>query len=252
MIFLVPVALSAKAEPGKIKKISAPEVKEMLESGQAVLVNVLSGTEYEMQHIPDSINIPIIHIKTTTALPRDKTTPLIFYCMGKRLPYSVRAARIAAEKGYTNVYVFAGGIPEWRKFNYPMVINPTWQKIKVKKIPPKDLAKLINSENFFILDVRPLNFKKNTSFIKGSVLCPLVCLADRYHEIPKGQSIIITDWAMKQSPVAAKFLITKGYTVAGILKGGIERWESDKLPVEARKPMAKLMPLSSRNNDPVH
>ena len=84
MIFLAPVALSAEVASQKIRGISAPEVKEMLESGQAVLVHVLSRTEYEMQHIPDSINIPIIDVKTTNALPRDKTTPLIFYCMGKR------------------------------------------------------------------------------------------------------------------------------------------------------------------------
>jgi rhodanese-related sulfurtransferase len=117
-----------------------------------------------------------------------------------------------------------------------MVINPTWQKIKVKKIPPKDLEKLLRTEHFFILDVRLLNLNRNESFIKGSLLCPLVFLADRYHEIPKEQPIVITDWAMKQSPVAAKFLISKGYRVAGVLKGGTERWESEKLPIEARKP----------------
>jgi len=128
-----------------------------------------------------------------------------------------------------------------------MVINPTWQKIKVKKIPPKGFADLIKGENLFILDVRPLNFERNTSFIKGSVLCPLVYLADRYPEIPKGKSILITDWAMKQSPIAAKFLIAKGYTVVGVLKGGMERWESEKLPVEARKPGKRLMPLSFQN-----
>ena len=90
-----------------------------------------------------------------------------------------------------------------------------------------------------------MNFKKNTSFIKGSVLCPLVYLSDRYQEIPAGQKIAITDWAMKQAPVAAKFLIAKGYTVAGVLKGGIERWESEKFPVETRIPPRKLMPLAS-------
>ena len=121
-------------------------------------------------------------------------------------------------------------------FNYPMVINPTWQKIKVKKIPPKTLADRMRDEKFFILDVRPLNFSKNVSFIRGSVLCPLVFLGTQYHEIPKEQPIVITDWAMKQSPVAAKFLIAKGYPVAGVLKGGIERWESEKLPVEEREP----------------
>ncbi|MBT3258473.1 MAG: rhodanese-like domain-containing protein [Deltaproteobacteria bacterium] len=84
MFFLTPMTVSAEAESQKIKGISAPEVKNMIESGQAILVHVLSRTEYEMQHIPDSINIPIIDLKTANALPRDKTAPLIFYCMGKR------------------------------------------------------------------------------------------------------------------------------------------------------------------------
>jgi rhodanese-related sulfurtransferase len=137
-------------------------------------------------------------------------------------------------------------------FNYPMVINPAWQKIKVKKMPPQDLAKLMRKENFFILDVRPLNFAKNTSFIKNSVLCPLVFLGERYREIPKTQRIVITDWAMKQSPIAAKFLISKGYQVVGVLKGGIERWQSENLPVELRKPLTMLTPLSFRNEDTVH
>jgi len=133
-----------------------------------------------------------------------------------------------------------------------MVINPTWQKIRVKKIPPKDLEKLIRNENFSILDVRILNKNGNGSFIKGSVSCPLVFLADRYHEIPKAQPIVITDWAMKQSPVAAKFLISKGYSVAGVLKGGTERWESDKLPVEARNPSEMTGSHSSQNGYTVH
>ena len=137
-------------------------------------------------------------------------------------------------------------------FNYPMVINSAWQKIKVKKIAPKDLANLIHNETVFILDVRPLNFKKNTSFIKNSVLCPLVFLRNRYGEIPKAQRIVITDWAMKQSPAAAKFLIAKGYPVVGVLKGGIERWESEKRPLEVRKPLTKLTPLSFRNQDTAH
>lgn len=83
-LMVVSMVVSAEAKSEKIKEISAPEVKNMLESGQAVVVHVLSGTEYDMQHIPGSINIPIIDMANTTALPLDKTTPLIFYCMGKR------------------------------------------------------------------------------------------------------------------------------------------------------------------------
>ena len=84
IFFLNVMAISAKAESGTIKEISAPEVKSMLETGQVVVIHVLSGTEYEMQHIPGSINIPIIDMETTNALPRDKNTPLVFYCMGRR------------------------------------------------------------------------------------------------------------------------------------------------------------------------
>ncbi len=84
VFFLNSVAISAKAELGAIKEISAPEVKSMLEAGQVVVIHVLSKTEYEMQHIPGSMNIPIIDMKATNALPLNKNTPLVFYCMGKR------------------------------------------------------------------------------------------------------------------------------------------------------------------------
>ena len=84
MFFLPLMAVSAESTSEKFKEISAPEVKNMIESGRAVVVHVLSGTEYEMQHIPGSINIPITHMETTGVLPRDKSTPLVFYCMGKR------------------------------------------------------------------------------------------------------------------------------------------------------------------------
>jgi rhodanese-related sulfurtransferase len=133
-----------------------------------------------------------------------------------------------------------------------MVINPTWQKIKVKKIPPKDFRALIKGGKYFILDVRSMNSEKNTSFIRGSVLCPLVYLVDWYREIPADHPVAITDWAMKQSPVAAKFLISKGYTVAGVLKGGTKRWESEKFPVEAHKPLTLLIPFSARKREHIH
>ena len=157
----------------------------------------------------------------------------------------MRAARIAAEKGHTRVFAFVGGIPEWRKFNYPMTINREWQQIQVKKLAPRDLMALLETESLYILDVRPHDFKRDASFIKGSLLCPLVHLADRYQEIPKERSIVITDWAMKQSPVAAKFLTVKGYSIYGVLKGGIERWKSERLPVEEKEPRSEFPPLNA-------
>ena len=66
------------------QEISAPEVKSMIEDGNAVVVHVLSEIEYEMQHIKGSINIPIVKISESSKLPGDRNIPLVFYCMGTR------------------------------------------------------------------------------------------------------------------------------------------------------------------------
>ena len=73
----------ACADPDTYRKISAPEVKIMMDKGNVLLVHVLSKIVYDIQHIPGSINIPINKMATTDRLPKNKNTPLIFYCMGK-------------------------------------------------------------------------------------------------------------------------------------------------------------------------
>ena len=82
--FLFLVSPVAAAENKNYQTITAPEVKNMQEKGEAVLIHVLSELEFEMQHIAGSINIPVNEIKTTDKLPKDKETRLIFYCMGRK------------------------------------------------------------------------------------------------------------------------------------------------------------------------
>jgi len=77
-------AVMASEQDQEFKVITAPETKFILEKDNALLVNVLSALEYELQHIPGSISIPINTLKGSTLLPSDKETKLIFYCMGPR------------------------------------------------------------------------------------------------------------------------------------------------------------------------
>ena len=55
------------------------EVRELLEEG-AQLVEVLPRKEYEEEHLPGAINIPLKELdrETTARLQRD--TPVIVYC----------------------------------------------------------------------------------------------------------------------------------------------------------------------------
>jgi rhodanese-related sulfurtransferase len=78
---IISVPAFAKNSPNVI---SAPEVKQMMESGNATIIHVLSHMEYLFQHIPGSINIPVDLIASSTRLPEDKNKPVVFYCMGLR------------------------------------------------------------------------------------------------------------------------------------------------------------------------
>ena len=135
--------------------------------------------------------------------------------------------------GYTNVSTFIGGIPEWRNFNYPMTVNKDILSIKVKILSPNTISKMLAEDpTIFVIDVRPYDYAHLQHFIKGSMRCATVEIADRYEEIPKDRKIIITDAYFKQSPIAAKYLIQKGYQVIGVLRGGIVRWIEEGLPTE--------------------
>lgn len=74
----------AETEPDGFKKITAPELKNMIDEGRVTVIHVLSEIEYEMQHISGSFNIPIVKMNTTDKLPESKETHLAFYCMGTR------------------------------------------------------------------------------------------------------------------------------------------------------------------------
>lgn len=76
--------LGTLAAAGEVPDLTAPEVKMMVEEQGALLVHVLSRLEFDMQHIPGSINIPITAVSTSDLLPTDKNHPVIFYCMGVR------------------------------------------------------------------------------------------------------------------------------------------------------------------------
>jgi len=55
----------------------------MTEERKAALIDVRSPEEYQAGHIPGAVNIPAERLTAEKKrLPKDKSTPLIFYCRG--------------------------------------------------------------------------------------------------------------------------------------------------------------------------
>jgi len=92
-------------------KIAPEKASDMINRGDAVILDVRNRDEYNEAHISGAILLPVDDIKllAPTILP-DKAAVILVHCRsGKR---SERAARMLLEMGYSSVYDF-GGIQDW-------------------------------------------------------------------------------------------------------------------------------------------
>lgn len=65
------------------KDISTQTLKAMLDKGESItLVNVLPRIIHDVKYIGGSVNIAIGKIATSPEMPKDKTKPIVFYCLG--------------------------------------------------------------------------------------------------------------------------------------------------------------------------
>ena len=73
--------------------------------------------------IEGSVSLPDIETdcdSLASAVP-GLATPVLFYCNGIKCGRSARAAIIAIDCGYTNIYWFRNGLEEWQAQEYPLV-----------------------------------------------------------------------------------------------------------------------------------
>ena len=76
------VSLVGFAQGAAFQEIKAPEVKKMMDAGDALVIYPLSKIEFNDLHITGSVHIPIS--KLAKELPADKNKTLIFYCLGRK------------------------------------------------------------------------------------------------------------------------------------------------------------------------
>ena len=77
--------ISATSAMAQFPTIDSEQVKTWMHGKQkAVLIDARPAEEYQQAHIPGAINIPADRMKMETSrLPKDKATPIIFYCRGE-------------------------------------------------------------------------------------------------------------------------------------------------------------------------
>ena len=103
--------------------VGLAQVKEMHDAGQAVLVDARSAGSFAEEHIAGALHLPLEEARKNPASPL-KNVPtdavVITYCNGFSCHDSMDLGKILMQAGYASVYVFEGGLPEWRDAGYPV------------------------------------------------------------------------------------------------------------------------------------
>lgn len=87
--------------------IDTNKALEIINSG-AVLIDVRTIDEFNREHIPNAVNIPLDQLES---INYDKDTKIIIYCQtGVR---SKEAVTKLINMGYTNLYDLDGGLLNW-------------------------------------------------------------------------------------------------------------------------------------------
>ncbi len=101
------------------KTVTKEEVLKSVNSGDAIIVNTLSASEYRIDHIKGSISMPLSSLMDGGFRELDRNRKIITYCASFSCNASRKAATFLAEKGF-NAYAYEGGMKEWTESGLPL------------------------------------------------------------------------------------------------------------------------------------
>ena len=99
-------------------RVDVKQVQALLAEGAQVL-EVLPAEEYEEQHLPGAINIPLKELDAGTASVLDRKRPVIVYCWDSVCDLSPRAACRLETLGFEQVYDYVAGKYDWLAYGLP-------------------------------------------------------------------------------------------------------------------------------------
>jgi sulfur-carrier protein adenylyltransferase/sulfurtransferase len=109
----------ARAE---IAEADAERFRELIDSGDPVIVDVREQDEWDEGHIPGAVHIPRGHLESRIERTApDTSRQVALYCSaGNR---SAFAAKTLEEMGYENVVSLAGGFTDWKRNGFPVELQ---------------------------------------------------------------------------------------------------------------------------------
>ena len=104
---------------GGSREIGTMEATRLMNSGNALVLDIRDTGEFSSGRIPKSKNIPLSEIdKRLDEISRFKDKPVIVTCRTNNRAGS--AARLLKQRGFADVYQLAGGFGAWQQASLPV------------------------------------------------------------------------------------------------------------------------------------
>jgi rhodanese-related sulfurtransferase len=102
----------------EFENVSVEELRERLQNGEIILLDVRPQVEYENGHLPGALSLPLAEIEQKLAsLPDDKT--IVAYCRGPYCVIADDALDILAANG-RRIARLEEGVLEWQQAGHPL------------------------------------------------------------------------------------------------------------------------------------
>lgn len=102
------------------KGLSPSAATNLMNTEEAVILDIRPEKEFKTGHITGAINIPAAKIKDSLAkLEKHKDAPIIVVC--KSGVHAGASSKELKKSGFSKIYKLQGGISEWQTSNLPLV-----------------------------------------------------------------------------------------------------------------------------------
>jgi rhodanese-related sulfurtransferase len=222
----------------------------MIGHTDALILDARPEKRYDASHIPGAIMFPDTQVNEHMDELKGvaKNAEIITYCQGPKCEKSVQLAIDLMKKGYTNVKVYRGGIPDWETKFYVDIGLKT-----AKAMYDKNAA--------LFIDARP--FQK---FKKGTIIGSLNLLDTQFNELwgrlptdTKTPVVVFCGgFKCEKSHIVARNMSIMGYKNVFTLSAGFPGWAkagyettaaSGSSNADADAPKKKVGPLTLGADD---
>ena len=102
-----------------MQEIDRDEVRRLIAEEGAQVVEVLPAKEYEEEHLPGAVSLPLKELGNDAVGALDRSRPVIVYCYDYQCDMSPRAAWRLDSLGFARVYDYVAGKADWMAAGLP-------------------------------------------------------------------------------------------------------------------------------------